>query len=217
MREQPMKKIKLLFQGDSITDADRDRSDYHNLGLGYALHASEMLKEAYPEVDFEFVNLGLSGNRTDQLFDRITPDRIEIKPDIISILIGINDIWHRYEYEFVPTRDEQIALNYRCILDVVKESTNAKLLMLQPFTEGNDQAFMRPDVDRVIPIVDSLAEKYADAYIRLDEIIHADENYGTEHYFTRDGVHPNETGAEFIAKLYVEAISPLIDEILSNK
>ena len=212
-----MKKIKLLFQGDSITDADRDRSDYHNLGNGYALRAAEMLKEAYPDVEFEFIDLGLSGNRTGQLFDRITPDCIEIKPDIVSILIGINDIWHRYEYEFVPTRDEQIALNYRCILDVVQESTNAKILMLQPFTEGNDQAFMRPDVDRVIPIVDSLAEKYADAYIKLDEIIHADENYGTEHYFTRDGVHPNENGAEFIAKLYVEAVKPLVAEILCNK
>ncbi len=212
-----MKKIKILFQGDSITDADRDRSDYHNLGNGYALRAAEMLKEAYPDVEFEFIDLGLSGNRTGQLFDRITPDCIEIKPDIVSILIGINDVWHRYEYEFVPTRDEQIELNYRCVLDVVKESTNAKLLMLQPFTEGDNQAFMRKDVEKMIKIVDSLAEKYADAYIRLDEIIHADENYGTEHYFTRDGVHPNENGAEFIAKLYVEAVKPLIAEILSNK
>ena len=211
-----MKKIKLLFQGDSITDADRDRADYHNLGFGYARYASEMLKEAYPDVEFEFVNLGLSGNRTGQLFDRITPDCIEIKPDIVSVLIGINDVWHRYEYEFVPTRDEQIELNYRCVLDVIKESTNAKLLMLQPFTEGDNQAFMRKDVDKMIKIVDSLAEKYADDYIRLDEIIHADEHYGDELYFTRDGVHPNEIGAKYIAKLYVDAIRPLIDRVIAG-
>ena len=211
-----MKKIKLLFQGDSITDAGRDRADYHNLGFGYALYASEMLKEAYPDVEFEFVNLGLSGNRTGQLFDRITPDCIEIKPDIVSVLIGINDVWHRYEYEFVPTRDEQIELNYRCVLDVIKESTNAKLLMLQPFTEGDNQAFMRKDVDKMIKIVDSLAEKYADDYIRLDEIIHADEHYGDELYFTRDGVHPNEIGAQYIAKLYVDAIRPLIDRVIAG-
>ena len=211
-----MKKIKLLFQGDSITDAGRDRADYHNLGFGYALYASEMLKEAYPDVEFEFVNLGLSGNRTGQLFDRITPDCIEIKPDIVSVLIGINDVWHRYEHEFVPTRDEQIELNYRCVLDVIKESTNAKLLMLQPFTEGDNQAFMRKDVDKMIKIVDSLAEKYADDYLRLDEIIHADEHYGAELYFTRDGVHPNEIGAQYIAKLYVDAIRPLIDRVIAG-
>ena len=62
-----------------------------------------------------------------------------------------------------------------------------------------------------------LAEKYADAYVKLDDLMHADENYGKPDHFTPDGVHPNPTGAEFIAKLYVEAISPLIDEILSNK
>ena len=167
-------------------------------------------------MEFEFVNLGLSGNRTGQLFDRITPDCIEIKPDIVSVLIGINDVWHRYEYEFVPTRDEQIELNYRCVLDVIKESTNAKLLMLQPFTEGDNQAFMRKDVDKMIKIVDSLAEKYADDYIRLDEIIHADEHYGDELYFTRDGVHPNEIGAQYIAKLYVDAIRPLIDRVIAG-
>ena len=205
-----MKKIKILFQGDSITDADRDRSDYHKMGYGYAAFVVEKLTAKYPGVDFEFINLGLSGNRTDQLFDRLTPDCVELDPDIVSVLISINDVWHRYEHEFVPTRDEQIELNYRCVLDVIKESTNAKLLMLQPFTEGDNQAFMRKDVDKMIKIVDSLAEKYADDYIRLDEIIHADEHYGAELYFTRDGVHPNENGRKLIGEAYAKAVIPII-------
>ena len=209
-----MKKIKILFQGDSITDADRDRSDYHKMGLGYAAIVVQKLTEKYPDVDFEFINLGLSGNRTDQLFDRLTPDCVELDPDIVSILIGINDVWHRYEYEFIPTTDEQIALNFKCILERIKRDTKAKLLVFQPFTEGDDQARMQPDVDRLIDIVNSTAEKYADTYVRTNEIIHADEHYGTEHYFTRDGVHPNQTGADFIANLYVEAVSPMIDSLI---
>lgn len=209
-----MKKIKILFQGDSITDADRDRSDYHKMGYGYAAFVVQKLTAKYPGVDFEFINLGLSGNRTDQLFDRLTPDCVELDPDIVSVLIGINDVWHRYEYEFIPTTDEQIALNFKCILERIKRDTRAKLLVFQPFTEGEDQARMQPDVDRLIDIVNSTAEKYADTYVRTNEIIHADENYGKEHYFTRDGVHPNQTGAEFIAGLYVDAISPYIDELI---
>lgn len=211
-----MKKIKILFQGDSITDADRDRSDYHSMGYGYAGFVVQKLTEKYPNVDFEFINLGLSGNRTDQLFDRLTPDCVELEPDVVSVLIGINDVWHRYEYEFIPTTDEQIALNFKCILERIKRDTKAKLIVLQPFTEGEDQARMQPDVDRLIAIVDSLAKKYADTYIRTNEIIHADEHYGIEHYFTRDGVHPCPTGAEFIASLYVEAIIPYINELIAK-
>lgn len=212
-----MKKIKILFQGDSITDAGRDRRNYYNLGFGYPKYAAEKLVAKYPDVDFEFINLGISGTRTGQLFDRFTPDCINIGADIVSILIGINDIWHRYEYEMVPTTDEQLALNYRCMLDRLKNETNAKILMLQPFTEGERQSRMRADVERAKIIVNDLAEKYADAYVMLDDLMHTDENYGKPDHFTPDGVHPNPTGAEFIAKLYVEAISPLIDEILSNK
>ena len=119
-----MKKIKILFQGDSITDADRDRSDYHKMGYGYAAFVVEKLTAKYPDVDFEFINLGLSGNRTDQLFDRLTHDCVELDPDIVSVLIGINDVWHRYEYEFIPTTDEQIALNFKCILERIKRDSS---------------------------------------------------------------------------------------------
>ena len=205
-----MKKIKILFQGDSITDAGRDRRNYHNMGNGYPKFVAQALAEKYPEVEFEFINFGIGGNRTCQLFDRLFPDCIAFQPDFVSILIGVNDVWHRYGPERIATQDEQIALNYKCILERIKNETGAKILMIQPFTEGEDQAHMRADVEKVKLIVNSLAEQYSDAYIKLDDLMHADENYGKEHYFTRDGVHPNPTGAAFIAKLYVEAISPLL-------
>lgn len=210
-------KIRILFQGDSITDAGRDKRNYHDLGMGYPKFVAALLKEKYPDVDFEFINFGIGGNRTGQLFDRLSQDCINFQPDIVSILIGINDVWHRYSQENVKTTDEQLELNYRCILERVKTETSAKLLMLQPFTEGDDQAHMRAEVERVKVIVDSLADKYADAYVKLDDLMHADESYGELHHFTKDGVHPNPTGAAFIAKLYVEAVSPIISEIIENQ
>ena len=210
-----MKKIKILFQGDSITDAGRDKRNYHHMGAGYPKFVVEALTAKYPEVEFEFINLGISGNRTDQLFDRLYPDCIAFQPDIVSVLVGINDVWHRYGHK-IATQDEQIETNYKCILKLLKRDTNAKIIMLQPYTEGEKQAHMRADVERLKLIVNSLADEYADAYIKLDDLMHADENYGKPDYFTPDGVHPNATGAAFIAKLYVEAVSPMIDEIIAK-
>ena len=100
-----MKKLRILFQGDSITDAGRDRRNYFDLGHGYASVAAPLIREAHPELDIEFINLGISGNRTDQLFDRIKYDAVDLQPDIVSVLIGINDIWHRYGGDRIATTD----------------------------------------------------------------------------------------------------------------
>ena len=105
-----------MFQGDSITDAGRDKRNYHDMGNGYPKYASEIIRSVFPSQDFEFINLGISGNRTCQLSDRLYADAISFDPDIVSVLIGINDIWHRYLPNKMETSDEQIAANYRSIL-----------------------------------------------------------------------------------------------------
>ena len=109
-----MKKIKILFQGDSITDAGRDRRNYYNMGAGYPKYASESIVAAYPNTEFEFINLGISGNRTDQLFDRLYPDAIALEPDVISILVGVNDVWHRHGGARIMTADEQVERAIAC-------------------------------------------------------------------------------------------------------
>ena len=211
-----MKNVKILFQGDSITDAGRDKRNYHDLGAGYPKYAAENIKENNPEVDFEFINFGISGNRTDQLFDRIYPDAIAFQPDVISILIGINDIWHRYMADRVATTDEQLALNYRCILDRLKRETNAKIVILAPFVlDAADKDMLRADVKTVLPIVRELAEKYADVYIPLDGIFAVALKAQPEPlYYSADGVHPNQNGSAFIGECYAKAVQPIIDELI---
>ena len=120
--------MRILFQGDSITDAGRDRRNYFHMGSGYPKYAVRYIKEAHPDADIEFINLGISGNRTGQLFDRLYPDAIALQPDIISILIGINDVWHRHDHGMIATTDAQIELNYRTILTELKAKTNAKII-----------------------------------------------------------------------------------------
>ena len=202
--------MKILFQGDSITDAGRDKRNYHDVGPGYPKYATEILVANHPEIDFEFINFGISGNRTDQLFDRIYADGIAFQPDIISILIGINDIWHRMHNIF--TTDEQFALNYRTILKLIKEKTNAKIVMMAPFVlDAEDKDWLRADLEKILPIIHSLAEEFADAYIRLDLLFEeALKTQPEPRYYSADGVHPNENGRRFIGEHYAKAIEALL-------
>ena len=207
-----MAQVKILFQGDSITDAGRDKRNYHHMGNGYPKFASAFISEAHPETEFDFYNFGISGNRTCQVFDRLYKDGIEFGPDIFSILIGINDVWHRYGGDRIATTDAQIETNYRAILERVKRETNAKIIMLAPYLlDCEDKPLMREDLKTLLPIVRKLAKEFADVYIPLDEKF--DEAMKTQpepKFYSADGVHPNQNGAEFIGKLYAEAIEKLL-------
>ena len=206
-----MKKIKILFQGDSITDAGRNRDDIHDLGTGYPKYTAELIAKAYPDVEFEFIDLGISGNRTDQLFDRMYEDMILIEPDIVSILICINDVWHRHSH-CIETTEAQIAANYRAILERLKRQSNAKIVILAPFLlDDEDKESWRVELDTILPIVRTLADEFADVYVPLDE--HFAEALKTQpepRYYSPDGVHPNVNGAKFIAELYTKAVKELI-------
>ena len=209
-----MKKVKLLFQGDSITDAGRDKRNYHDLGAGYPKYASEILVASHPDIDFEFINLGISGNRTDQLCDRLYKDAIELEPDVISILIGINDVWHRYLGEKIMTTDAQIELNYRTLLTHIRKYTKAKIMIITPYVldyENEMRQAMREDLKTVLPIIKGLADEFADVYMPLHEIFaEALKTQPEPLYYSGDGVHPNKNGSEFIGKHYAAAVEKLL-------
>ena len=207
-----MKKLKIIFQGDSITDAGRDKRNYHDMGCGYPKFAAAIIAEAHPETEFEFINFGISGNRTGQLFDRLYHDAIAFKPDVISILIGVNDIWHRYGTDRIATTDEQIELNYRCILERLRRETDAKIMILSPYLlDSDDKEYMRDDLARILPVVRKLADEYADVYVPLDELFdEALKSQPEPKYYSGDGVHPNANGARFIGEHYAKAIEKLL-------
>lgn len=211
-----MKKIKLLFQGDSITDAGRNREDYHDLGRGYPRYAANFLRQKYPEVEFEFIDLGIGGNKVSDLVNRMQEDFIDIAPDVVSILIGVNDTWHRAEKrEWLA--NETFEERYRTILDAMKK-IGAKIMMMEPFLGPvEDKLFFREDLDPKIDVVRKLALEYADAYLPTDGLLYS-QYIGDDHRtYMNDGVHPTPKAAEFIGQKYVEYISPIIDELLSKQ
>ena len=208
-KENKMKRI--LFQGDSITDAGRARDNDINLGVGYPYLVEATLKFENPN-EYAVFNRGVSGNRIVDLYARIKSDFINLAPDYASILIGINDIWHRYGAGRIMTTDDQLILNYRTILTELKAKTNAKIMILSPYLlDCDDKDAMREDLNRVLPRISELAREFADVYVPLDEhFAKAIPLAPTKMYYSGDGVHPNANGAEFIGKLYAEAIEALL-------
>lgn len=203
--------MKILFQGDSITDAGRDRSDCHNLGEGYPKYAARLIAEQNPEFDFEFIDLAISGNQTKDLVERLQSDFIDIKPDIVSIHIGVNDTWHRCaDRNWLP--DEVFEAQYRRVLQEIKDKTDAKILIIEQFLlPVPDKAFFRVDLNPKIDVTRRLAREYADYYIPLDGIFAA-ACVGTDPlHWSADGVHPNENGSQLIAEHYSRAIKCLLD------
>ena len=203
--------MKVLFQGDSITDAGRDRSDPHLLGPGYPKYAAQYIREALPDVEFEFINLGISGDQTANLVARLEQDFIDVGADVVSILIGINDTWHHAATrEYLD--DAIFEQNYRTVLKAVKQ-TGARILMLEPFMlPSTDKMYYYEDLYKKILVVRKLAREYADEYIALDGLFAEACIHNAPEYYSADGVHPTlDNGAEFIGKLYADAFVRIVN------
>lgn len=211
-----MKKIKILFQGDSITDAGRDYSDYHDLGGGdpsYAKYAAKYISEKYKEIDFEFINLGISGNETKNLVERLQTDFVDINPDIISILVGINDVWH-YAYTGKWQPNDVFENSYRTMLETVKNKTHAKIMIMEPYLlPAEDKLFFREDLAPKIEIIRKLAREYADVYLPTDGLLQSALIGEDPSTFAEDGVHPEDKCADYLGKIYTKYISKLIEEL----
>lgn len=208
--------MKILFQGDSVTDAGRDRNDPHDMGNGYPKFASAMLTDAYDDVDFEFVNLGISGNRTSDLLARIKADVVDVQPDVLIMMIGVNDVWHSQGFA-KEVSAEDVERNLRDILTTIREKTNAKLLMIEPFMlYGSDKEFMFPAMDECIRIERRLAHEFADAYLPMHALFAAATVEQPFTDFSPDGVHPNADGACLIAQHILHAIEPILSSLTAK-
>ena len=201
--------MKILFQGDSITDAGRDRNDPTNLGNGYPKYAAANIAARHPDVDFTFYALGISGNRAENLRDRWQADCIAYDPDFVSILIGVNDTWHRAAEENWMPR-EYFEECYRYCLEEIKTKTHAKILILEQFIVPTGAlANGRADLDAKIQVTRKLAREYADAFIPLDGIFAEASLRVDPKCWAADGVHPTAAGAQLIGDLYADAFDKL--------
>ena len=209
--------MRILFQGDSITDAGRKREDFYNMGSGgYALFVKAELGFENP-VKYEFLNRGVSGNRIVDLYARIKNDIINLKPDVMSILIGVNDVWHELDCENGVDAEKYYKI-YSMLIEEIKEALpNVKIIIMEPFclkasaTEEKWEIF-RSEVEKRAQMAKKISEKYKLPFIELQKDFDALAEKAPADYWLRDGVHPTDTGNEFIKRKWISAFKELITE-----
>lgn len=201
----------VLFQGDSITDAGRVRENPADMGKGYALMTAALFGSTYPEQQVTFLNRGISGNRVKDLQSRWEQDCTALQPSWVSIYIGINDCWRRYDRN-EPTSVEQFEEGYRELLVRTKEELGAKLIMIEPFVlpVPEDRKLWREDLDPKINVVRELAREFGALLVPLDGIFAQASMLAPSSFWAPDGVHPSPAGHALIAKAWLKAVGAAI-------
>ncbi len=161
---------KLLFLGDSVTDAGRDFENDRELGHGYVKIIADQLEQE----DVTVINRGVSANRVADLHRRIEADAISLQPDVVTIMIGINDTWFSFS-RWEDTSVTAFKEVYRVILNRIKTETNAELILMEPFVlpYPEDRKEWRGDLDPKIGAVRELAAEFGATLIPLDGLLNA--------------------------------------------
>lgn len=194
----------ILFYGDSITDAGRTREDDTYLGFGYVQLITAALQSRFASWNLKISNRGLSGNRVFDLEDRLEKDLIALKPNLVSIMIGINDTWRRYDSNLISDIQE-FKDSYERIIHRVSNELQARIIICEPFLlpVPEERGQWREDLDPRITAIRQLAWKYNLPYLPLDGIFAAAAAEAQAAYWLPDGVHPSLAGHGLIAEKWL--------------
>lgn len=205
--------MRILFQGDSITDAGRARDNDVNVGCGYPLLVKAELGLDAPD-KYEFLNRGIGGNRIVDLYARIKSDIINLKPDVMSILIGVNDVWHEFDKNNGVDADKFFRI-YDMLIEEVKEALpDIKIMIMEPFvlkgtaTTENWEGF-KAETEKRAAMSKKIAEKYNFPYIELQKGFDELSKNTETNYWLSDGVHPTSMGHEYIKREWIKAFNNL--------
>jgi lysophospholipase L1-like esterase len=203
---------KILFQGDSITDGNRTRDEdpNHVMGHGYAFLIASRLGFDYADRGFQFFNRGISGNRIVDLFGRWKEDTLNLKPDILSILIGVNDVNGRFWDVGVSAKKfEQV---YDMLLTETKEELpHIQLVICEPFilpvgrVKENLDYFTK-EIKLRQEAAKRIAEKHGAIYIPLQADFEEAAKQAEDTYWMWDGIHPTTAGHELIARKWLQVV-----------
>lgn len=212
----------ILFTGDSITDGNRykdekDRGDLnHQMGHSYAYIINGILGSLYPEKEFCFLNRGISGNRIIDLYGRMYEDMVELKPDVVSILVGVND-GPQAEHAYAATGAEKYGRLYRMMLGELKKALPAvQIVICEPFL-GQRGPVYAGDADKWHRCIQgyreearAAADEYGAVFVPLQETFDRACEKEDTRYWIWDGVHPTENGHGLIARQWLSCTKHLL-------
>lgn len=204
----------VVFQGDSITDAGRNKkrelpNNAGSFGGGYAHLTASWLLEALAAHELTIYNRGISGNKVYQLAERWDKDCINLKPNVLSILIGVNDYWHfrNGKYDGTPELYER---DFRKLLEGTREALpDIKLLICQPFilteTTAVDESWLEP-FSAYQEIARKISDEFMATWVPFQDAFDKAIEVAHPSYWANDGVHPSMAGAQLMANTWLEAI-----------
>lgn len=197
------KKSTILFLGDCITSSHRDYQNQEDLGDGYVARIAEAIKNYRIKV----INHGYDENKTIDLLNNYETNIKNINPDVVTIYIGMNDVWHHYT-KGIETTNEEFEYNFRTLLEKIKTDLNIPIIIIEPFiiditpeiTKRREELWQKVDIIR------KLAREYATEYIALDGSFASACIKHPLTYYSLDGVHPTDEGHRFIARRWLRTI-----------
>ena len=203
----------IVFTGDSVTDAGRGRPVGEGLhagvGTGYVRQIENILNVVYPDWDLWISNTGCSGDTSRKLKERWQEDVMSLKPDWVSVMIGINDIWRQFDSPGI--RSLHVDLNeYRSNLCEMMERTlpvvKGVILMSPYYMENNREDRMRAMTDEYVRVCEETAKKYHCHYVNIQQAFDEYFRYRHPTYVSWDHVHPGNIGSMLIAREFLKAI-----------
>ena len=204
----------VLFQGDSITDAGRDKekelpNNARSFGLGYAFLAASALLNVMPEKNLTIYNRGISGNKVYQLADRWQKDCLDLEPEVLSILIGVNDYWHKRNGQYDGTV-EVYENDFRKLLKSTKEKLpHIKLVICEPFyvlnTSAVDETWANL-MKEYQAVAKKIANEFGALWVPFQQVFDEAVKHAPATYWTGDGVHPAMPGAQLMAEAWLKVV-----------
>ncbi len=194
--------LKFLFQGDSITDANRRRDDENNYGYGYPnLFAADYMHR-FPG-KWEFRNEGISGDKIVDLYARIKCDIINLAPDYMSVLVGVNDVWHELNEQDGVSAEKYEKVYTMLIEEVFAALPHIKIFILEPFVlkgPGTERYYdvFREEVEKRSAAAKRIAEKFNLTFVPLQAEFDKACESAEPTYWLADGVHPTAAGHALI-------------------
>lgn len=201
---------RIVFLGDSITDCGRNYNDIQSVGYGYV----SMIKQQLCCKKYDIINKGIAGNKIADLYSRLQRDCIALEPDIVSILIGINDVWHFMGVDSYDIQKEMERFQncYENIVLEIKNAGVATVILLEPFVLPQLEQYQkwRYDLDQRIHIIRNIAKKYCCLFVAIDGEINSYGINGKYKWYSEDGVHPTQKGHSIIAQQFSKVFERIV-------
>ena len=205
---------RVLFQGDSITDARRDRTQttepntQAGFGEGYAWMAASQMLVTRPELRLSCFNRGISGNKVFQLAERWQVDCLDLKPTVVSILVGVNDLWHKLNGNYDGTVEDYENSYHELVGRTCLALPGVRLVICEPFALncGAVNADWFPEFDGYRAAAKRVAERACAVFVPFQDVFDRAIAHAPPEHWAADGVHPTAVGSALMARAWLRAV-----------